>query len=129
MARFTRHVVSVTTDASGDVTAYTTDPVNGYVHSIRYLPGSAALDTGADVDITGEVTGIVVLNDDNIGTSAYTVMPRMATQDETNTASLYAAAGEPVEDRVAIAGERIKVVVASGGDTKSGAFHIVVEGA
>lgn len=130
MSRLTRHVVSVTTDSDGAATGYTDVPVNGFIHSIRYIPdGSSPLDTNADVDITGEATGIVVLDDDNIGTSAYTVMPRFATTDQTNTASLYASGGEPVEDRVGIANERLKVVIASGGDTLTGVFHILVEGA
>lgn len=130
MARVIRHEITAVTDASGDFTGYTAEPVFGLVHSIRYVPdGSSPLDTGADLDITGEDTGIVVADKDNIGTSAFTVMPRFATTDQALAASLYASGGEPVEDRIAIAGERMKLVIAQGGDTKTGVFHILVEGA
>lgn len=119
------HTVAIATDANGDFTGYTA-VVKGEIRQYRYVPGAAALDTGADLDITGETTGIVISNQDNIGTSAFTKVPRAATHDETGTASLYAAGGEPVEDRIAVAGERLKVVIASGGNTKSGTLYIWV---
>lgn len=127
MSYVKRHVVSVTTNASGDATAYSDELATGVVRQVRYIPdGSTPLATGADVTITGEASGVVVLNQTNIGTSAYTVTPRQATHDTAGAASLYAAGGEPVEDGVAVAQERLKLVVAQGGDTKIGQFHIYV---
>lgn len=124
MSQITRVRIDVTTDASGDATKYT--PIlDGYLHMFRYVPdGTNPLATGADIDLTGDQSGMVYVNQDNIGTSAYSKLPRAATCDETGAASLYAAGGEPVEDRMLIAGERLKLVVANGGNAKSGAFHL-----
>lgn len=122
-----RHVVSVTTDASGDVTAYTGAAVDGEVLSIRYVPhASTPLDTGGDITITGEDSGTAVVTITNIGVSAVTYAPRQATHTVAAAASLYAGGGLAVNDRIAIAGERIKVVVAAGGNAKLGKFHITV---
>lgn len=127
MAHFTRHVVDVTTDASGDATAYT-DIADGFVQSIRYVKdGSNPLDNGSDFTITAESSGAAILTATNVAASA-TYYPRAATVDVANAASLYAAGGEPVEDRIPVAFERVKIVVAQGGNTKVGRFHVYVGG-
>jgi hypothetical protein len=119
-----RHVVSITTDASGDGTGYTSEPLNGYIAAIRYVKTDYA--NGVDVTITGNDSGIAVLTGTDVNASA-TFYPRDATVDIVGAASLYAAAGEPVESRIPVADEQLKIVVASGGDTKSGTFHVFVE--
>lgn len=83
--------------------------------------------TGADLDITGEITGVVISNQDNIGTVAFTKATRQATHDEAGAALLFAGAGEPVEAPVAVAGERLKVVIAQDGNVLSGTLYIWVE--
>jgi len=40
------------------------------------------------------------------------------------TASLYAAGGEPVEGYIFVGGEPLSIVVAQGGDTKSGTLYL-----
>lgn len=122
-----RHDFTLTTDASGNATVYSAKPVTGLVQQIRYVPdGSSPLATGADLTITGEVTGLAIVTLTNIGTVAVQWAPRVATSDITGAASLYAAAGTAVNDRVAIAGERIKVAVAQGGNTLTGTLYIWV---
>ena len=111
--------VSLTTDSSGDASEVL-PPVNGYLERIVYTKTNFA-DT-VDFTITHEPTTEDLWNEDNV-TASKTVLPRQATHDGVGAASLYAAAGEPVEDKIALCGE-IKVVVANGGDTKSGVFHI-----
>lgn len=124
MAYIERHTVSVTTDASGDATAYTEQPVNGYIHSIAYTKhATTPFDAGVDFDVTLEDSGVVVWNEDDVDASAHPY-PRAATHDTVGVASLYAAAGEPVEDRIVVANERIKIVVAAGGNAKVGTFDI-----
>ncbi|HXG36526.1 MAG TPA: hypothetical protein VNL15_06130 [Dehalococcoidia bacterium] len=126
MSYVERHAVAITTDASGDFTGYT-PVVTGRVVQYRYVPdGTVPLDTGADLDVTGEDSGVVIANQDNIGTSAFTKAPRQATHDEAGAASLYAAAGEPVEDYLFIAKERLKIVIAQGGASKKGTLYIWV---
>ena len=39
---------------------------------------------------------------------------------------LYAAAGLPVQDGILLANDRVKIVIAAGGDTKTGTFHITI---
>ena len=120
----TMHTVSIVTTAGG---AYSTtlNGVGGRFLQYRYVPdGSTPLDTGADLDITGATTGYVYVNQDNIGTSAFTKAPRQPTHDETGAASLYAAAGEPVEDHMFIGGEVLNVVIAQGGATKLGTLYV-----
>lgn len=121
-----RHVVSVTTNASGDATVYTSEPVNGEILAIRYVPhATTPLDTGAGITVTGEESGTPVITITNLGTSAVSYAPRQATHSTAGAAALYAAAGTAVNDRIAIAKERIKLVVAQGGNVLSGTFHIV----
>ena len=118
-----RHTVAVTSDASGDATDYTSEPVNGVVHAIRYVRTDLA--TGVDFVITGAVSGIAILSVSNVATST-TWYPRAATCDVTGVASLYAAAGEPVETGVPVCDEPIKIVTDEGGATLSGTFYIYV---
>lgn len=118
-----RFSVTVTTDASGDATAYV-ENVRGYLHQIRYVKTDFA--NGVDFVITNEATGEILWDEDNVNTDA-TRAPRQATHDTAGVASLYAAAGEPVEDRIAIGNDRIKIVIAQGGDTKTGTFHFIID--
>jgi hypothetical protein len=102
-------------------------PRAGHFRQYRYVPdGTTPLDTGADLDVAGTQTGFVYVNQDNIGTSAFQKLPRYATHDETGTASLYAAGGEPVEGVMAVA-EPLTVTIASGGDTKKGVLYIWID--
>ena len=121
-----RLALAVTTDASGNATVYS-GVIHGQVLQVRYVPdGTSPLDIGADIDLTGETSGLVVIDKDNIGTSAFTVAPRQATHSVGLAAALYAAGGEAALAPIAIAGERLKLVVANGGNTKLGTFYIWV---
>lgn len=115
--------VAVLTDASGDSSA-TINPQPGRFLQMRYVPdGTAPLDTGTDIDLTGATTGFVYLNHDNIGTSAYDRAVRYPTSALDGSASLYAATGEPVEDFGYVGGESLTFTVANGGNAKSGTFY------
>jgi hypothetical protein len=118
--------VDVLTDGSGNF-SYTTMPVTGVIEHVRYTPdASAPLDTGADLDIVGGRSGIVVANHDDIGTSAFTRAYRQATHGVTGAAALYAAGGTAVNDKIAIAGEVLTLTIAQGGAAKAGVFEIVL---
>jgi len=120
-----RHVINVLTDGAGAFTGFT-PLVQGLVWQVAYIPGASPIDTAGDLDITGEESGVVIANHDNIGTAAFTKAYRQATHDILGAASLFAAAGEPVETPVAVANERIKLVIANGAAAKTGTFHIYV---
>lgn len=119
-----RHVVSITTDASGDGTGFTTDVLNGYVTAIRYVKTDYA--DGVDFTITGNTSGIAVLTGTDVNAST-TFAPRHATHDTAGAALLYAAGGTAVSAGIPVGDETLKIVVAQGGNAKSGTFHIFVE--
>jgi hypothetical protein len=116
-----RHAVSLTTDASGDATGYTST-VTGRILSIRYVKTDFA-DT-VDFTITLEATGETVWTEENV-TASKTVAPRQATHSTAGVAALYAATFA-VNDYVVAAQDRVKIVIANGGDTKTGTFHVIV---
>lgn len=115
--------IPVTTTAGG---AFTTElNVSGYLVQYRYVPdGSTPLDTGADVTLVGTTTAFSYLNLANIGTSAFQKLPRYATSDEQGVASLFAAAGEPVEGLMYAGPEILTFTVAQGGASKLGTFYL-----
>ena len=117
-----RYVVPVTVDADGDATAYS-PVVTGPVRAIHYLKTDYAV--GVDFTITSEATGQQLWVQVNQDASAVKC-PRQPTHDGVGVASLYAAGGEPVEDLILLANDRIKIVVAAGGVSKTGTFHFVI---
>jgi len=118
--------VTITTGTNGAATAYlpsTGQTFNGRLHSIVFADTS--LDAGSDFTLTLEKTGEAVWSRSNSAAGA-TIRPRAATHDVAGVASLYAAGGEPVEDHIVVADDRIKIVVAQGGSEKVGAFSATV---
>lgn len=122
MGSLRRFAVAITTAADGSFTGYT-PPLAGFVHQVRFV--DTDLDDTADITVTEEDTGAAIVTLTNQAATA-TFMPRGATHDTAGAASLYAAAGEPVEDRIPAFG-RIKVVVAQGGNAKTGTLYVYVE--
>lgn len=120
-----RFEVSIPTDGSGNGTGYV-GPVVGTVLGIRYVAdGTTPYAATVDFTITGEITGIPILTVTN-ETASNTYYPRAATVSVANAAALYAAGGTAVNERVPIAGERIKIVIAQGGATTTGKFYVLV---
>jgi hypothetical protein len=122
-----RQEVSITVDASGNGTGYT-PIVTGLVRAIRYVPdGTSPYATGVDVTVTGETSGIAIVTITNAGTAAVDVYPRAAVATTANAAALYAAGGVAVLDLIPIAGERIKIALAQGGNATTGKFHLFID--
>lgn len=114
----------LTTAVGGAITGYT--PVaTGKVLAIRYVKTDFA--DGVDLTVTVEGTGeaVVTLTDMNAATVVY---PRVATQDIAGAGAVYIAAGQPVREPIAIANDRIKFVIAAGGDGKFGRFYVLIGG-
>jgi hypothetical protein len=121
-----RHEVSITVSAGGAGTGYT-QVVHGVVHAIRYVPdGSSPYDTGFDATITCDVSGLPIITVTNGGTAALSLYPRAATVSVANAAALYAGGGTAVNDKIPVAGEKIKIVIADGGNATTGKFHVYV---
>jgi len=118
-----RDMVAVTTAADGSATAYSVG-LTGKLSQIRYV--KTDFTDGVDFTITNESTGETLWAEDNVNVSA-TRAPRQATHSTAGVAALYAAAGSAVLDKIALANDRIKIVIAAGGDTKTGAFHFLVD--
>lgn len=119
-----RFVVPITTDADGDATVYS-PKVFGRLISIRYVKTDFA--DGVDFAVTTEDTAQAVWSESDVNASA-TRYPRAATHSTAGVASVYASGGTAVNDKIGVSGERIKVVVAAGGDTKAGVLHITIDG-
>jgi len=124
MAYCQAHTVALTTNSSGAATGYT-PVVNGAILAVKYVKTDFA--DGVDFTVTTEDTAQNVWVESDVN-AAKTVAPRQPTHDTIGGASLYAALGEAVEDYVWACGERVKIVVASGGDTKTGSFILMVGG-
>lgn len=119
-----RFVVPVTVDASGDATVYSPQ-IYGRLVSISYVKTSYA--NGVDFTITAETTTETLWAEANVNSSA-TRFPRAATASTAGVASLYAAAGQAVNSKIALGGDRVKIVVAQGGVSTTGTFHILIDG-
>lgn len=115
--------VSVTTDGSGAATVYS-PYLSGYIHQIQYVKTDFA--DGVDFTITAEDTGETLWTESNVNAAAVKA-PRQATHSTVGVAALYASGGTAVLDRVAMARDRVKIVIAQGGATKTGAFVIIVD--
>jgi hypothetical protein len=118
-----RFKVSVTTAADGSATAYT-PRFSGELCAIHYVKTDFA--DGVDFTITSEATGLSLWTDTNINASEV-VRPRGATHDTAGAALLYASGGTAQADRIALANDRVKIVIAAGGNAKTGVFHILVD--
>lgn len=116
-----RHEVSLTTNGSGAATGYT-PVITGRVLGIVYVKGTFA--DGVDFTITAEATGqaILALTDQNTSGVFY---PRVQVHGATGTALTLDGARLMVEP-VAVAKDRVKIVIAQGGDTKAGTVHVIV---
>lgn len=119
-----RSTIPVTTAADGTATAYS--PVlSGKVVSITYIPdGATPYDNTVDFTITVEATGQGLWTQSNLSAGA-TVAPRQPINDLVGGAALYAAGGLAVHDDIIIALDRVKIMLAQGGNAKTGSFVVV----
>lgn len=119
-----RFRVPMTVDASGDGTFYT-PPLYGHLVSFRYVKTDFA--DGVDFVCTLETTGEGLWSEDSVNASA-TRHPRAATHSTAGAASLYVAAGPGVLNKIAIGGDRIKIVVDGGGNATTGVLYVTIDG-
>jgi hypothetical protein len=120
-----RYTVSATTDGSGNAVAFS-PRVAGKIHSIQYVKDATnAYTDGVDFTITAEKTGENIWTQSNVNASA-TIYPRAPTSDRAGVASLFAASGTSVQDKVGVV-DRLKIVLAQGGAAKVGVFHILLD--
>lgn len=118
-----RFRVPITTDSGGAATVYT-PKVNGLLQSIAYTKIDFA--NGVDFTVTGETSLTPIWAESDVNASAVRA-PQAASHSNAGVAALYASGGTAVNARIAIADERIKVVVAQGGATKTGTLDFTLE--
>jgi hypothetical protein len=118
-----KFTVPLVTNSSGAATAYS-PYLSGFIESIQYVKTDFA--DGVDFTITAEGTGETLWTQSNVNAATVT-RPRAATHSTAGVAALYASGGTAVNGRIALARDRVKFVVAQGGDTKNGAFVITVD--
>lgn len=123
MSYIQRNTISITTASDGSATVYS-DTITGKLSQIRYEKTDFA--AGVDFTITAEATGETLWSQNDVNASV-TVAPRQATHSTAGVAALYASSGTAVMDKIALANDRVKIVIASGGDTKTGKFHLIFE--
>ena len=114
---------SIVTDASGNATVYLAHGINsnpnGVLVCLKYTPGT--LDTGADLTITGESSGIPILTVTNAGTSNAFWYPRAKLHEVAD-----ASEGSAGSEWIPIMNERIKIVVAQGGNAGAGSIEAIL---
>ncbi len=115
--------VALTTDGSGDCTAYTTKLFTGVVRAVIYTKTN--FDNGVDFVVTGETTGQIIWDADDVNASTV-ACPKQATHlNTTGAAATYDGTRAALAD-IVVVNERLKIVVASGGAAKTGAIRVVV---
>jgi hypothetical protein len=119
-----RFTIPITVDASGDAEVYS-PVIYGHLISFRYVKNNFT--DGVDFVCTLEATGETLWAEDAVNASA-TRHPRAATHSTAGAAALYASGGTGVLGRIAIGGDRIKVVVDGAGNATSGTLHITIDG-
>ena len=112
--------VNVTTDADGDATEYSSTIITGKLETILYQKTDFA--DGVDFTITTETTAQNLWVEEDVNASKE-VHPEAPVHTYAGVASEYST-GFPVTKPFCIYGERVKIVVAAGGPTKSGTFVI-----
>jgi len=116
--------VTVVTDGSGVATVYS-PYLSGFIHEITYVKTDYA--DGVDFTITAEKTGETIWTQADVN-AGVTKAPRQPTHSNVGVAALYASGGTAVNDRIALGRDRVKIVLAQGGATKTGKFIICVDG-
>lgn len=118
--------IKLLTAADGTATAFS-DRVSGKVHAIHYQKdGASAFADGVDFVVTAEATGESVWAENNVNAAAARY-PRAATHTQAGAPALYAAGGTPVQDKIGLVLDRLKVVVAQGGNAKKGALIVLLD--
>jgi len=125
-----RTSIAITTAADGSFTGYS-DFVTGLIHQIRLVvPGSGGLASTTDLAFTLETTGVAVLTKADQNGSA-TWCPRQPTHDEADGTELLHMQGVGTDHDgapIAVHRERIKLVIAQGGNPATGTAYVWVVG-
>jgi hypothetical protein len=115
--------IQLTTAADGTVTGYSAR-ISGRIHSLHYIKTDFA--DGVDFTVTAEATGESIWAESNVNAAAVRY-PRAPVHSQAGVASLYAAGGTAVQDKIALANDRVVVAIAQGGNAKTGAVIVLFD--
>jgi hypothetical protein len=117
--------VAVVSDGAGAATVFS-GRLSGYLRSIQYLKTDYT--DGIDFTITAEATGQTIWTQVDVN-AAVIKHPRAPTNAIDGTASLRVAAdaASAVNDLIALGADRVKIVLAQAGATKTGTFVITMD--
>jgi hypothetical protein len=110
---------TITTAADGSATVQIGSKLRGLLVALVYTPGDIA--TGADLTITANTTGIAILTVTNAGTSKVAWFPRALAHEVAD-----ASAASSGSESIPLVEESIKVVVAQGGNAKTGTIEAII---
>lgn len=128
-----RHAITIETAANGTATAYLPEAgaepgvgpgrsLTGRILELIYTKGDFA--AGVDFTITAEATGETIWTETDVNASK-TVVPGQPTHSTAGVAATFDGT-RAVLAPIVLANDRIEIVIASGGDTKSGTFTVVI---
>ena len=143
-----RVTTAIVTDASGNATVYLGDRIRGRLHMIIYRPdtlvsgeaSSTPMDTGADLTITAVQNpqprpdgppspavpeGTPILTKLNMGTPGDSFLYPRALPTNANSAT--GPLGTVPSELIPLVDERIKVVVAQGGNALTGSIEAIYD--
>lgn len=115
-----QYTATITTNGSGAATVNLGSRIRGRIIAIKYVPGT--IDTGATLTFTGSESGVPVLTKASAGTSTVWYYPMAAANKVAD-----GSASTISESEVWLYQEALNLVVASGGDTKSGTVTLWVD--
>jgi hypothetical protein len=118
-----RYTITATTNSGGAATA-DSPLLSGKVHAIIYDKVDFA--DGVDFTITALATGETIWSESNVNADA-SCYPRVPTHTTARVAALYAAGGSAVLDKIGIGNDRVRVVIAQGGNVKTGTFYLLMD--
>lgn len=130
-----RFHIPVTTASDGSATVYapsdastlahggTGQAINGRILAIRYVKNN--FDNGHGITVTLEGTGEAVLTKTSLDATA-TFYPRVGVNGAEDGAAATLDGTRLNRDYVHAAHDRVKIVVASGGNAKTGTYIVVV---
>ena len=110
--------IPVTTSAGGDFSE-SVFPEKAIFMRLSYKPSGDPIDTAGDLTITESATGVVLYTQANIGTAAFTKLPRAPIcpyTDGINSATVF--------DYIPTA-DKLTLTIANGGNAKSGTFYLL----
>ena len=112
--------VAITTIGDQTGTNYGGQAISGEVVGIKYEFGTLA--NTADFDITGETSGSLILNIDNVAAADTFWVPRVLGNKHTDGSAFTDSGVCP-----RLYGERVKIVTAQGGASKTGTMTFYVK--